>query len=165
MTTRAELLDAAKAFCDAFAAGSPLDTLIAFFSTSTTPVAIEHGLSGLAPFLGRRYEDINGIVEYFTTLTNTIQVENVRFDDYFVDAEVRKVSVKGTGKFTWKETGQGWDETFTYTLDFDGQLKVTQYQVWADSGAAYLARIGQLDGLVQVSQMSWQGPRRRMCSD
>lgn len=42
---------------------------------------------------------------------------------------------------------QSWDETFTYSLDFDDELKVTDYQVWADSGAAYLARLGKLDDL------------------
>jgi hypothetical protein len=56
------------------------------------------------------------------------------------------VSVKGRAKFTWIKTRQSWDETFTYTLDFDDEAKVTDYQVWADSGAAYLARLGQLDG-------------------
>lgn len=55
------------------------------------------------------------------------------------------MSVKGQAKFTWIETCQSWDETFTYSLDFDDELKVTDYQVWADSGAAYLASIGRLD--------------------
>lgn len=62
----------------------------------------------------------------------------------------RKVSVKGRAKFTWIETSQSWDETFTYSLDFDDELKVTDYQVWADSGAAYLARLGKLDELRKV---------------
>jgi hypothetical protein len=61
-----------------------------------------------------------------------------------------KVSVKGRAKFTWIETGQSWDETFTYSLDFDDESKVTDYQVWADSGAAFLARLGKLDGLRKV---------------
>jgi len=60
------------------------------------------------------------------------------------------VSVKGQAKFTWIETGQSWDETFTYSLDFDDEPKVTDYQVWADSGAAYLARLGKLDELMKV---------------
>lgn len=69
----------------------------------------------------------------------------------------RKVSVKGQAKFTWIETGQSWDETFTYSLDFDHELKVTDYQVWADSGAAYLARIGKLND-IRESKVSIQNP-------
>lgn len=67
-----------------------------------------------------------------------------------VAPRTRKVSVKGRAKFTWVETAQSWDETFTYSLDFDDELKVTDYQVWADSGAAYLARLGKLDELRKV---------------
>lgn len=55
------------------------------------------------------------------------------------------MSVKGQAKFTWIETGQSWNETFIYSLDFDDESMVTNYQVWADSGAAYLARHGKLD--------------------
>lgn len=36
-------------------------------------------------------------------------------------------------------------------LDFDDEGKVTDYQVWADSGAAYLASKGQLDQSRKVS--------------
>jgi len=61
------------------------------------------------------------------------------------------VSVKGRAKFTWIETGQIWDETFTYSLDFDDESKITDYQVWADSGAAYLARINKLDDVRKAS--------------
>ncbi|KAI0047156.1 hypothetical protein FA95DRAFT_1283290 [Auriscalpium vulgare] len=148
MSSRADLLSAAQSFCSAFAAGSSLDTVVAFFSTQTPPLVIEYGLPAFAPFLGRPFNDTNGVVEYFTSLTNLVQIDGMTFSDYVVDAEVRKVSVKGTGRFTWRETGQAWDETFTYTLDFDDALKVTKYQVWADSGALYLARTGKLNALV-----------------
>ncbi|KAI0065539.1 hypothetical protein BV25DRAFT_1913569 [Artomyces pyxidatus] len=148
-TLRTDLLAAATAFCDAFAAGSPLDTIIAFFSTSTAPVAIEHGLPQLAPFLGRTFEGLPGVVQYFVTVGNSATYTDMRFQDWIVDTQERKVSVRGRGIFTWKSTGQKWDETFTYTLDFDEELKVKRYQVWADSGAAYLARTGKLDELMK----------------
>lgn len=67
----------------------------------------------------------------------------------------RKVSVKGQATFTWIETGQSWDETFTYSLDFDHESKVTDYQVWADSGAAYLARIGKLNEVRESKVNIW----------
>jgi len=73
--------------------------------------------------------------------------ENMRFSEYIVDIENHKVSVKGQATFTWTKTEESWDEIFTYSLDFDDELKVTDYQVWADSGAAYLASLGKLDEL------------------
>lgn len=67
---------------------------------------------------------------------------------WIVDVESGKVSVKGKARFTWTETGQSWDEVFVYVLGFDlgeeGDGKVVRYEVWADSGAAYLARKGML---------------------
>lgn len=47
--------------------------------------------------------------------------------------------------------GNEWNERFAYMLDFDDEGKVTDYQVWADSGAAYLASKGQLDQSRKVS--------------
>jgi hypothetical protein len=61
-----------------------------------------------------------------------------------VDIEERKVAVKGEAEFKWIATENKWDETFVYVLDFDEEDKVKRYQVWADSGAAYLARKGEL---------------------
>ena len=69
----------------------------------------------------------------------------MHFSEYIVDVEERRVAVKGKAEFTWISTNQKWNETFAYALDFDEKNKVTRYQVWADSGAAYLARIGELD--------------------
>ncbi|KAI1427036.1 transcription elongation factor S-II [Xylaria sp. FL1777] len=55
-----------------------------------------------------------------------------------------KVVVRGMARFTWTETGHSWDETFVYVLRFDARAKLTRYEIWADSGAAYLARRGEL---------------------
>ena len=66
------------------------------------------------------------------------------FVDYVVDVETAKVSARGTATFTWTKTGQSWDEVFTYVLGFDGQRKVKSYEVWGDTGAAYLASQGKL---------------------
>jgi len=71
--------------------------------------------------------------------------QNMRFSEYVVDVEERKVAVKGQAEFTWTSSGDKWEETFAYVLDFDDQAKVVRYQVWADSGAAYLARMGELE--------------------
>ena len=73
------------------------------------------------------------------------------FSDYIIDTDTLKVSCKGKARFVWKSTQQGWDEVFTWTLDFmeeggEGvkEVKVRKYQVWADTGAAYLASRGEL---------------------
>lgn len=73
-----------------------------------------------------------------------LSYENMRFSNYVVDPQQRKVSVRGEARFVWTSTDQGWDEVFTYVLDFDEELKVSVYEVWADSGAAYLASRGEL---------------------
>ena len=70
-----------------------------------------------------------------------------------MDPEARKVSVKGKAKFKWIEgigDGNWWNEQFAYILDFDDEGKVTDYQVWADSGAAYLAWKGKLNAIRDV---------------
>lgn len=74
-----------------------------------------------------------------------------------VDVDTRKVSVTGNARFKWTEgvgEGQWWDEQFVYVLDFDDEAKVTDYQVWADSGAAYLAQVGKLNKLREVSRIA-----------
>ena len=68
-----------------------------------------------------------------------------------MDTETSRVALKGKGEFTWLGTQKSWEEVFTYTLDFDDELKVVRYQVWADTGSAYLARVGQLDQVREVS--------------
>jgi hypothetical protein len=98
----------------------------------------------LAPFLGRPFNDPK---DYFTLISELLTYDNMQFSEYMVDTEARKVNVKGKAKFTWLQTKQSWDEVFTYVLDFDDQAKITCYQVWADSGACYLAREGKLDDM------------------
>ena len=127
-----------------FASKRPLSEVLDKFSRKDEPLAIEHGLALLAAFLGRSYIGLDGIRNYFETIAGLLDYENMRFSDYVVDEEVRKVSVRGEATFTWKSTGQSWNEVFTYTLAFDDELKVKRYEVWADSGAAYLASKGLL---------------------
>ncbi|KAI1267431.1 transcription elongation factor S-II [Xylariaceae sp. FL1019] len=120
----------------------------------------EHGLPELAPFLGRDFTGLAGAREYFEIVGQCLEYEDMRFVEYIVDPNPRtetnegsgedrvngggKVVVRGKARFTWKETKQSWDETFVYILCFDDSAKVTKYEVWADSGAAYLARRGAL---------------------
>ncbi|KAL2428289.1 hypothetical protein ABEF91_008040 [Exophiala dermatitidis] len=142
--TREQLLSAAQAFCDAFASQKPPEEIFSHFSASEDVLALEHGLPELAPFLGREFRGHKGLQEYFQSLSSNLKYDNMRFSNFVVDAEVSKVSVRGEAKFTWTSTNQSWDEVFTYVLEFDEDTKVKVYEVWADSGAAYLASKGLL---------------------
>lgn len=145
---RSQLLQAAQTFCSAFASQKPPEEIFSHFSTSDDVEAYEHGLPQLAPFLGREFRGHDGIKEYFQELSSSLSYEKMKFSNFVVDAEEKKVSVRGQAKFTWTSTGQSWDEVFAYVLTFDDMLKVKKYEIWADSGAAYLASQGKLDELV-----------------
>ncbi|TBU27271.1 hypothetical protein BD311DRAFT_797850 [Dichomitus squalens] len=156
--TRDQLLESAQALCHAFASKSDIDTLLSHFSSTHQISAFEHGLPLLAPFLGRHFHGRAGatsVPAYFQLLQHYLTYDDMSFGTWVVDADAQRVSVKGRAKFTWTEgdgKGQSWDEQFAYILDFDQDAKVTHYQVWADSGAAYLARRDELKQLIEGSE-------------
>ncbi|KAI0073504.1 hypothetical protein K474DRAFT_1710635 [Panus rudis PR-1116 ss-1] len=149
--SRSQLLASAQALCNAFASKAPIPELLAHFSHTHAVSAREHGLPFLAPFLGRTFTGLTGdnsIESYFSLLQKYLTYEDMSFGSWVVDQEARKVSCKGQARFRWIEgqgEGHAWNEYFAYILDFDQDAKVTDYQVWADSGAAYLARTGKLN--------------------
>lgn len=147
--TRQRLLDAAKALCDDFAQHKDMDSVLSHFSTTKPCIVEEHGLPEFAPFLGRTFRGQDGVREYFNIIASLLAYQNMDFNNYFVDTELRKVSVTGRATFTWKSTGESWHEVFVYVLDFDEQNRVSRYQVWADTAAAYLASRGQLGEVVK----------------
>ncbi|KAI1092444.1 hypothetical protein F5B19DRAFT_209472 [Rostrohypoxylon terebratum] len=144
---RADLLQAATSFCTSFAEKKPLDEILSHFSPSPDTLAYEHGLRQLAPFLGREFRGRKGVRTYFELLARHLRYEAMSFADYVVDAAENRVAVRGTAKFTWVATGESWDEVFAYALMFDEEGKVLRYEIWADSGAAYLASKGLLQEL------------------
>lgn len=154
--SRAQLKGVAESLCTAFTNKSDTDTLLSHFSTTHAISAFEHGLPHLAPFLGRLFtgrQGPNSVSTYFTLLSRYLTYENMTFGSWVVDAESHSVCVKGRATFTWAEgegKGESWDEQFVYMLDFDQDAKITDYQVWADSGAAYLASRGQLKDMSKV---------------
>ena len=145
--TRQDLLSAAQTFCTSFASHKPPGETLSLFSTSPEVRAYEHGLPQLAPFLGREYKGREGLEKYFLLLSSHLTYENMRFGNYFADEVEKKVSVRGEARFTWISSGQSWDEVFTYVLAFDEDCRVLRYEIWADSGAAYLAGRGELSEL------------------
>lgn len=141
ISIRQQLLSEAQRLCHDFASGKDI---LPHFSTSTRPVVIEYGNPFLTPFLGREFLGLEEIQRYFHILAQSVKYDNMEFVDYIIDVQERKVVVKGRAVFTWIDTEQSWDETFIYVLQFDSVYKLARYEVWADSGAAYLARIGRL---------------------
>lgn len=143
-TTREDLLKSAASFCSTFADKKPVEEVLSHFSTTHATSCFEHGLPALAPFLGRTFTKP---AEYLGVIAKYLTYKNMKFFAYMVDVETRKVNVQGRANFTWMETNESWDEVFTYVLDFDDEAKITDWNVWADSGAAYLAKEGKLKDL------------------
>lgn len=82
--TRSQLLAAAQALCDAFAAKAPLPELLAHFSTTHEISAHEHGLPLLAPFLGRTFKGRSGedsVEAYFTLLQKYLTYDDMSFGE------------------------------------------------------------------------------------
>lgn len=146
--TRDELLRSTRMLCHAFAnPNGTMDQIVECFSSSR-PEDIrlfEHGLPDLAPFLGRSFRGVKGIKDYFAVVSEYLSHQNMSFSDYIVDEELKVVSVRGNAKFTWKTTGNCWSEVFLYRIQLDEEGKILIYEVWADSGAAYLAARGALE--------------------
>ncbi|KAH2055310.1 hypothetical protein KXV43_002792 [Aspergillus fumigatus] len=140
--------------CDAFASAAPVPVLLSHFTADPLPMVHEHGLPVLAPFLGRTFTGTDGVCRYFELIADLLSFEKMSFDgedEWIVDTVSMAVSLRGRARFTWKETGEGWNETFCYRIGLaedqgkgGGGLKVQEYRVWADTGAAYLARTHQL---------------------
>jgi hypothetical protein len=140
---RETLLRSTRELCDRFVDHGSIEEIVACFSTSREDEIrlFEHGLPNLAPFLGRSFEGKKGMEEYFAVVSDCLSYQDMSFSDYVVDVEARVTSVRGTAKFTWKSTGKAWDEVFVYRIQLDEEGKILVYEVWADSGAAYLASI------------------------
>lgn len=138
------LVTAAKALCDDFAQGKPVGQLLQHF-TEHEAVAIEHGDPSLAEWLGREYIGHKEIGEYFQTIADTLNCDNISYEELFVDEEELRVGLKGKARWTYKKTGKSWEETFINVLEYaegesEGEdshreLKVRKYSVWADTGA------------------------------
>ncbi|KAL2842376.1 hypothetical protein BJY01DRAFT_249146 [Aspergillus pseudoustus] len=156
MYSRNDLIFPTQALCKAFSTAADLPTLLSTFTTSPPPQAHEHGLQSLAPFLGRQFTGRDGITNYFNNLNDLLGIESMSFDDekeWIVDVESMAVALRGRATFVAKETGEKWDERFAYRISLaeekdedeaEGRLKVRVYEVWADTGAVYLARKGEL---------------------
>mmetsp|Transcript_23555 Transcript_23555/g.51538 ORF Transcript_23555/g.51538 Transcript_23555/m.51538 type:complete len:156 (-) Transcript_23555:18-485(-) len=139
--TRDDWLRSTRALCNAFANHCSMEQIIDCFTSSQQDniLLFEHGLPELAPFLGRAFRGTQGIRDYFAVVSEHLSYQAMSFSDYSVDMELGVVSVRGNAEFTWKSTGKHWNECFIYRIQLDEDGKIVVYEVWADSGAAYLA--------------------------
>lgn len=161
MVPRTTLLNPVHSLLDALISpppNAPITTLLSTFTTLPNPIIHEYGLPQLAPFLGRTFTGQDEIARYFELLTEYLSISKITFepeDAWLIDESRMAVSLRGSATFTWKSTRQGWDETFVYRIALAEELspeggralKVCEYRVWADTGAAYLARLGRLGEL------------------
>ncbi|KAJ5114857.1 hypothetical protein NUU61_000616 [Penicillium alfredii] len=174
MTPRTTLLDPVQRLTQALTTPtrSPISTLLSTFTTQPTPLAHEHGLPQLAPFLGRSFTGLDGVARYFELLADHLAIHDMAFEpdeSWVVDDTNQAVTLRGSATFEWKATRQAWDETFVYRVALAedassdplkrGSLRVWEYRVWADSGAAYLARLGRLGELLQAGAREGGGGR------
>ncbi|KAL4778240.1 hypothetical protein BJX76DRAFT_362919 [Aspergillus varians] len=154
MPTRADLTAATASLCTAFSTGADIPTLLSTFTTSPAPQIHEHGHPGLTPFLGRTFTGRDGVTDYFNILDVNLGVEEMWFDEeqsWVVDTENKVVCLRGRARFVSKVSGEKWDEVFIYRISLaaeeEGGWKVRVYEIWADTGAAYLAGRGELRNL------------------
>lgn len=166
-TPRPVLLSPIHSLISAFSSGASTAVIIAHFTSSPTPLVHEHGsplFQPFLPFLGRDFAGLAGVAEYFDILAQYLSYSDMTFDDeddWVVDPQNLTVCLRGRAKFTYKSTGESWLETFTWrvtlsedltsesvpNIDAGEGLKVQEYRVWADTGAAFLASRGQLKDL------------------
>ncbi|KAI9927849.1 hypothetical protein MW887_002701 [Aspergillus wentii] len=119
MHTRTTLLEPAQRLCKAFSTGAPIPTILASFTRNPLPLVHEHGLPSLTPFLGRTFTGTDGVGRYFEIIADLLSFENMTFDpeeQWIVDTVSMAVSLRGHARFVYKETGEGWEETFAYRL-------------------------------------------------
>ena len=110
------------------------------YYTLEEPVSVhEDAVPQFAPFLGRNFVGIHDVREHFATILSSASYGRMIFKDHIADIRSRQVSVRGQAVFTSEISGQSWNEIFIYVLDFDNEDRVKRYQIWADTGAAFIA--------------------------
>ncbi|KAL4884819.1 hypothetical protein BJY04DRAFT_170861 [Aspergillus karnatakaensis] len=154
---RDSTIKATSALTTALTSGADLNTLLSTFTVSPAAIAHEHGHPKLATFLGRTFRGHKGVGEYFTLVERQMRIKEMEFNrecDWVVDAEKKTVCLRGRGVWENKLTSEQWVEIFAYRVELaeeewegckdKGELKVKSYEVWADTGAAFLAEKGKL---------------------
>ncbi|KAL4873539.1 hypothetical protein BDV12DRAFT_80300 [Aspergillus spectabilis] len=154
---RTPLINATSALTTAFASRAPLGTLVSQFTVLPAAQAREHGHPKLGTFMGHTFIGHKGVGEYFNLVEKQMRLREIIFDDesdWVVDTEKSVVCLRGKARWQDKLSEEEWDEIFAYRVALaeeeseqskeKGELKVRFYEVWADTGAAFLANGGSL---------------------
>ena len=140
LPSRDDLLRSTLDLCQRFADAkhSDIREILSCFSSSRPDDEIrliDHGLPKRTPYLGRSFVGREGIQNYFETIVAThLSYENMVFSDCIIDVDTRVTSLRGKAF-----EGKAWEEVFLFRIQLDEEGKIVVYEVWADSGAAYLA--------------------------
>lgn len=169
-TPRPAILSSIRSLISAFTSNASTPAILAHFTSSPTPLVHEHGsplFQPFLPFLGRDFIGLQAVGEYFDLLAQHLSISEASFDDeddWVIDPQIMTVCLRGRARFTSLETKESWLETFmwrvTLSEDLTGEsepdagqgLKVQEYRVWADTGAAFLASRGELKDLESANR-------------
>ncbi|RAO68357.1 uncharacterized protein BHQ10_004369 [Talaromyces amestolkiae] len=167
---RPAILSSIRSLISAFTSNASTPAILAHFTSSPIPLVHEHGsplFQPFLPFVGRDFIGLEAVGEYFDLLAQHLSISDASFDDeddWVVDPQILTVCLRGRARFTSTETKESWFETFMWRValseDLTGEsepdvgqgLKVQEYRVWADTGAAFLASKGGLKDLESVSR-------------
>ncbi|KAF9031467.1 hypothetical protein BJ165DRAFT_1518924 [Panaeolus papilionaceus] len=127
MPTQEQLHSASAAFFEAFSSSTPSRELLSFFSTTGLPI-IQHAPMACPHPQTSRLSGSNAVRSYFDLLATHWTRSNVKVSETpEIDAGRRRVTLTASTRWTWRKSGRGWTEDFTWTLDFDESLKILSF--------------------------------------
>jgi len=134
--TEQKINDSIDAFFKDFANNvSPLLMLVHFSNTS--PVVLQHGPK-TCPYPFRwRVAGLNAVRSYFDLIATTWSRSGVKIcEPPKIDANSRHAIVELSADWTWRKSGRTWTEDFTWDLEFDEGMKITNFVVRTTSDPA-----------------------------
>lgn len=127
-----------KAFFDAFAVSTQPVKMLAFFSTQS-PVILQHAPIECPHPQTSRLDGSNAIRSYFDILATHWTRSDVKLRQApEIDAENRRVVVPASVVWKWRRSGRQFREIFTWTLEFDDNMKITSFVVKTISGTCVM---------------------------
>lgn len=124
MSSAQDLLRASQTFFDAFAANKSSISLMENFSTSK-PIIIQHASSSCPYPRASRLIGANAVRSYFDLLSTHFVRSKMELHGLpIVDAGEKQVKMVASVTWTWRRSKRSWVEEFTWTLDYDEQLKI-----------------------------------------
>ncbi|BGP20406.1 hypothetical protein JCM10213_004630 [Rhodosporidiobolus nylandii] len=142
------------AFRDDLNAGASSTTFSSYFSADSTsgntPCCVEHGPAGHfdLPFVGHPFVGQYGIRDYYGQITSVLAGKGSTFEEDDLLVKIKgggRARAVWTGEAVWsmQKTGKESREAVVWAFDLakdaEGQWKLDNWEVWADTLSAYLA--------------------------